>query len=202
MLVPICIPLSNLLPPAGPHCSDLSAPRYSSSVLGFTSSMFRSMSNMFSGLRLKVAEIWSKVFPRVSGTRRKVNSKKNKRSAAKMRKTYGPQRFYSIWKCKIVYSKLIQCSALICLICLICICTYGNILESHANNKVRCPVGTSSHSHGCRSGPLRKQLGHEKPRNGSWSHLKEGHKAKDGQHADVAHPWHAFLLIEKNYRKV
>lgn len=106
MFVPICIPLSTLLPPAGPYCSDLSAPRYSSSVLGFTSSMFRSMSNMFSGLRLKEAEIWSKVFPRVSGTRRKVNSKKNKRSAAKMRKTYGPQRFYSIWKSKIVCSKL------------------------------------------------------------------------------------------------
>lgn len=50
-----------------------------------------------------MADIWSKVFPRVSGTRKKVNSKKNRRSAAKIRKTYGPQRFYRKKKgCKFI----------------------------------------------------------------------------------------------------
>lgn len=84
----------------------------------------------------------------------------------------------------------------VCLIYLIHIYTYGNILEAHANYEICCPVGTSCHSHGCRSGPLRKQLSHEEPGNGSWAHLKEGHKAKDGEHANVAHPWHAFLMTK------
>ncbi|KAL7876096.1 hypothetical protein AOLI_G00110590, partial [Acnodon oligacanthus] len=70
----------------------------------------------------------------------------------------------------------------------------SNVLETHANDEVCSPVGASSHCHSCRPGPLRKELSHEKPGNGSWSHLKESHKAEDGQHADVAHPWHTFLV--------
>lgn len=83
------------------------------------------------------------------------------------------------------------------LISLMHIYTYGNVLESHADDKVCCPVGTPSHGHGRRSGSLREQLGHEEPGNWSWSNLEEGHKAKDGKHADVAHPWHAFLMGTK-----
>ena len=58
-----------------------SGPKYSSSVLGFTSCSKRE------GVRRKAAEIWSNVRPRVSGTFKKVKMKKPSRRTANRRKT-------------------------------------------------------------------------------------------------------------------
>lgn len=71
--------------------------------------------------------------------------------------------------------------------------THSNILEAHANYEVSGPVGEASHSHGSRPWTLREQLGYIEPRDGTRTDLKEGHEAKDGQHADVAHPWDTVL---------
>lgn len=61
------------------------------------------------------------------------------------------------------------------------------VWEEHANDEVGCPVGTPCHCHSCGSWALREELCHKEPGDGARSHFKEGHKAKDGQHADVAH---------------
>lgn len=69
-----------------------SPPKGSSSVL----SLFRSRSISIippSPCWWKSAAIWSKVLPRVSGTRKNVKMRKNRSNAAKIRNTYGPQRF-------------------------------------------------------------------------------------------------------------
>lgn len=71
--------------------------------------------------------------------------------------------------------------------------TYSNILEAHANDEVGSPVGKACYGHRSRPWTLREQLGYEEPGDGTWPHFKEGHKTKDGQHADVAHPWHTIL---------
>lgn len=63
----------------------------------------------------------------------------------------------------------------------------SNILEAHANDEVGSPVGAAGHSHGSRSWTLREQLSDKKPGDGARTDFKEGHKTKDGQHADVAH---------------
>ncbi len=77
--------------------------------------------------------------------------------------------------------------------------THSNILEAHANDEVRSPVGKAGHSHGSWPWTLREQLSYKEPGDGTRADLKEGHKAKDGQHADVAHRWNSFLSggIEK-----
>lgn len=71
--------------------------------------------------------------------------------------------------------------------------THSNILEAHADDEVSGPVGEASHSHGSWPWTLREQLGYKEPGDGTWTNLKEGHEAKDGQHADVAHPWNTVL---------
>lgn len=71
--------------------------------------------------------------------------------------------------------------------------TYSNILEAHANDEVGSPVGKACHSHCSRPWTLREQLSYKEPGDGTWTDLEEGHKAKDGQHADVAHPWNTVL---------
>lgn len=78
--------------------------------------------------------------------------------------------------------------------------TYSNILETHANDEIGSPVGTTCNSHGSRSGTLWEELSHKEPGDGAWSHLKEGHEAKDGQHADVTHPWYTVLSDRKQER--
>ena len=69
------------LPPLCDPQSCSSGPKYSSSVLGFTSCSRRE------GVRWKTAEIWSNVLPRVSGTFKKVKMKKPSRRTANRRKT-------------------------------------------------------------------------------------------------------------------
>lgn len=71
--------------------------------------------------------------------------------------------------------------------------TYSDILEAHANDEVGSPVGTAGDSHCSWPWTLREQLGYKEPGDGTWTNLKEGHKAEDGQHTDVAHPWNALL---------
>lgn len=71
--------------------------------------------------------------------------------------------------------------------------TYSNILEAHANDEVGSPVGTAGDSHCSWPWTLREQLGYKEPGDGTWTNLKEGHKAEDGQHTDVAHPRNALL---------
>lgn len=79
--------------------------------------------------------------------------------------------------------------------------THCNILEAHANDEVGSPVGKASHSHGSRPWTLGEQLSYKEPGNGTRTDLKEGYEAKDGQHADVAHPWNTFLSGENKKRK-
>lgn len=78
--------------------------------------------------------------------------------------------------------------------CIYCIYTHSNILETHAHDEVGRPVGTAGHRHGCRPWTLGEELRHKEPGDGARTHLKERHKPKDGQHADVAHPWDAVLF--------
>lgn len=73
---------------------------------------------------------------------------------------------------------------------------YRDVLEAHANDEVGGPVAEAGHSHGCRPGTLGEELGHEEPRDGSGTHLEEGHEAVDGQHANVAHPGNTVLSRE------
>lgn len=133
----------------------------------------------------KSAAIWSKVLPRVSGTRKNVKMRKNRSSAAKIRNTYGPQRFWG-WKQQRhdpgqSWRPGLRKN------------TYSYILEAHANYEVGSPVTKASHGHGCRPGTLGEQLSHKEPGDGAWADLEEGHKAIDGQHADVAHPGNTVL---------
>lgn len=71
--------------------------------------------------------------------------------------------------------------------------THSDVLEAHADNKVGGPVGESGHSHSSRSGALGEELGDEEPGDRTRTHFKEAHEAKDGQHADVAHPGNPVL---------
>lgn len=71
--------------------------------------------------------------------------------------------------------------------------THGNILEAHADDEVGSPVGEAGHSHGGWPWTLREQLSYKEPGDGTRTDLKEGHEAKYGQHADVAHPRNAVL---------
>lgn len=75
--------------------------------------------------------------------------------------------------------------------------TYSYILETHADQEVGRPVTKARHSHGCWPGTLGEELSHEEPGDGPRTHLEEGHKAVDGQHADVAHPGNAVLSVER-----
>lgn len=144
----------------------------SSSVL----SLLRSISiNPPSPCWWKSAAIWSKVLPRVSGTRKNVKMRKNRSSAAKIRNTYGPQRFWG-WKqssqrVRIQGSRDVRVCGKI---------TYSYILETHANYEVGSPVTKASYSHGCRPGTLGEQLSHKEPGDGAGTDLEEGHKAIDG----------------------
>lgn len=70
-------------------------------------------------------------------------------------------------------------------------------METHANDEVGSPVTKPSHSHGCRPGALGEQLSHKEPGDGAGPDLEEGHKAIDGQHADVAHPGNTVLSGER-----
>lgn len=56
---------------------------------------------------------------------------------------------------------------------------HRNVLEAHADDEVGGPVGEARHSHGSWPRALREQLSYKEPRNGTWTHLEEGHKAKD-----------------------
>lgn len=70
--------------------------------------------------------------------------------------------------------------------------TYCSRGEEHSNQKVGGPVRTTSHCHGGRAGALAKEFSHNKPGNGAWSNLKEGHINQDSHNADKAH---GFILI-------
>lgn len=73
--------------------------------------------------------------------------------------------------------------------------THSNVLETHADDEVGRPVGAAGHCHRSRPRTLGEQLCYEEPRYGTWAHLKEGNKSKDGQHADVAHRGHTVLSV-------
>lgn len=71
--------------------------------------------------------------------------------------------------------------------------THCNALEAHADDEVAGPVGKAGHGHGGRTGSLAEQLGHNEPGDGTRTDLKEGHKAKDGHHAELADFRHPLL---------
>lgn len=78
--------------------------------------------------------------------------------------------------------------------------TYLNILEAHPHDKVGRPVGETGDGDGRRPGPLREQLCHDEPGDGTRSDLKEGNKGENGNDAQVRHPLE-FLLEEQRDRQ-
>lgn len=75
--------------------------------------------------------------------------------------------------------------------------THCDVLEAHANDEIGRPVGAPSYRHGSWPWTLREQLSHKEPRDRTWPNFKESHKAKDSEHANVAHPRNAFLQGER-----
>lgn len=65
---------------------------------------------------------------------------------------------------------------------------YLYVREGQAYDKVAGPVAEAGEGHGGRPRPLAEQLGHDEPRDGTRTNLKETDKEEDGRHADVAHP--------------
>lgn len=70
---------------------------------------------------------------------------------------------------------------------------YLYVREGQAYDKVAGPVAEAGEGHGGRPRPLAEQLGHDEPRDGAGTNLKETDKEEDGRHADVAHPREAGL---------
>lgn len=70
---------------------------------------------------------------------------------------------------------------------------YLYVREGQAYDKVAGPVAEAGEGHGGRPRPLAEQLGHDEPRDGARTNLKEADEEEDGRHADVAHPREAGL---------
>lgn len=67
------------------------------------------------------------------------------------------------------------------------------ILEAHAHNEIRGPVGEASNGNGSWARTLAEEFCYDEPGNGARTHFKEGHKAKDGHDAQVGHPGQLLL---------
>ena len=69
-----------------------------------------------------------------------------------------------------------------------------HILEAHAHNEIRGPVGEASDGNGSRARALAEEFSHDEPWDGAWAHFKKGHEAKDGHDAQVGHPGQPLLM--------
>lgn len=75
--------------------------------------------------------------------------------------------------------------------------TYLQFWEAQAHQEVGSPVGETRDSYGGRSGPLGEEFCNNEPRNGTWTHLKTGHKAEHRDNGQVAQRLVALLLKRK-----
>lgn len=80
--------------------------------------------------------------------------------------------------------------------------SYLHILEAHAHNEIRGPVGETGNSNGSGARALAEKFSHNEPWDGAWAHFEKGHKAKDGHDAQVGHPGQLLLLRMREGRKV
>lgn len=69
-----------------------------------------------------------------------------------------------------------------------------HILEAHAHNEIRGPVGQASNSNGSWARTLAEEFSYNEPWDGAGTNFKEGHKAKDGHDAQIGHLGHLILL--------
>lgn len=76
---------------------------------------------------------------------------------------------------------------------------YLCIGEEHSHQEIRGPVGTTSHCHGCRPWALAEEFCHDEPGDRARANLKESHKAKSGNDADVSDPLHSVLQENKTW---
>lgn len=74
--------------------------------------------------------------------------------------------------------------------------SYRQFREAQPNQEVCSPVGAPRHGHGSWSRSLGEEFGHDKPRNGTRTHLKTGNEAKHGDYGQVAERWRGLLLRE------
>lgn len=77
-----------------------------------------------------------------------------------------------------------------------------HILEAHAHNEIRGPVGEAGDGNGSRTRALAEEFSHNEPRDGAWAHFEKGHEAKDGHDAQVGHPGQPLLLRMREGGKV
>lgn len=80
-------------------------------------------------------------------------------------------------------------------------CLYLQFRETLSNQEVGSPVGETRNGHGSRSGPLGEELSHNKPGDGTRTHLKTGNKAKDSHNGQVVQRWVGGLLRDRNKQR-